>query len=219
MKSKLKFGLRDLLLFVIGLVPVIVAVIYYSKLPELMVSHFGLNGEANGYMKKEYSILLMGVISLGMPFFYKIIRYIDPKRLNYIKFEDTFELIRLFVSILLSGLFLLTIFYNLGHPIGIKFWVIPATGVFIIFIGNILGRIRFNYFFGIRTPWTLANEEVWRRTHRFGGPIFMIAGFLMLTSVLFEKPFWVILTALLILIVAPTGYSYVISRKINQKEV
>jgi uncharacterized membrane protein len=86
-------------------------------------------------------------------------------------------------------------------------------------IGNILGRIRFNYFFGIRTPWTLANEEVWRRTHRFGGPIFMIAGILMLSSMLFENPFWVILTALLTLIIAPIGYSYVISRKINQKEI
>jgi hypothetical protein len=82
-------------------------------------------------MKKEYLLLLMGVISLGMPFFYKIIRYIDPKRINYFKFEDTFELMRLFVCILLSGLFLLTIFYNLGYSIGIKFWGIPATGVFL----------------------------------------------------------------------------------------
>jgi uncharacterized membrane protein len=218
MKSKLKFGIRDVILLVIGLIPLIVAAFYYSKLPEQMASHFGINGEANGSMKKEYFLLLIGLVTIGIPMLFKITRHIDPKRLNYIKFEDSFELMRLFISILLSGLFLLTIFYNLGYTMGIRFWGIPATGVFFILIGNILGRIRFNYFFGIRTPWTLANEEVWRRTHRFGGPIFMIGGILMLTSVFFEKPFLVILTALLILIIVPIGYSYVISRKINQKE-
>jgi uncharacterized membrane protein len=216
MKSKSKFGQWDLLLLVIGLVPIIIAINYYSKLPEQMVSHFGLNGEANGYMKKEYFILLMCVLSIGMPLFLKFIRHIDPKRNNYMKFEDTFKLIRLSVSILISGLFIFSIFYNLGYTFSINHWGIPALGIFFIFLGNVLARIRFNYFVGIRTPWTLSNEEVWRRTHRFGGPIFMIAGFLMLSSLLFKNPFWIILSAFLILIVVPTGYSYVISRKVNQ---
>ncbi len=216
MISKLKLGRRDILLFLIGLVPLIIGFIYYSSLPEQVAIHFNLfNGEGNGFIMKELYLPLICFFTIGFPLLFKITRQIDPKRFNYIKFEDTFEMIRLLITVLLSVLFILTILYNIGFTITMERWGIPVLGVFLIFIGNITGRIRYNFFIGFRTPWTLANEDVWRRTHRFGGPIFIVSGILMLISLFFEKPLWIILFAFLVLIIIPTMYSYVISRKLR----
>lgn len=216
MKNNLRFGSRDVLLLLIGLVPLLVAVFNYGKLPDQVAIHFEFGGEANGFIKKEYSLLVIGLTTIGLPLLFKLTRNIDPKRASYYMFDGTFELMRLGVTILLSVLFLFTIFYNLGYDMGIKEWGFPAVGVFFILIGNVLSRIRFNYFIGIRTPWTLSNEEVWRRTHRFSGPVFMIAGLLMILSMAFRNSSGIILTAVLIIAILPTGYSYVISRKINK---
>jgi uncharacterized membrane protein len=40
-------------------------------------------------------------------------------------------------------------------------------------IGNVLGKLRSNFFVGIRTPWTLSSEHVWDQTHRWAGRLFV----------------------------------------------
>ena len=217
MKNKLNLGFKDVVLLLIGLVPIVVAAYYYKKLPGQIAIHFNLNGDGDNYLTKKYALSLLSIITLGFPILFKFTRSIDPKHANYLKFESTFEFMRFCITILLSYLFLLTILYNLGHFTGINNWGIPATGIFFILFGNALNRIRFNYFIGIRTPWTLSNEEVWRRTHRFSGPVFIIAGLLMMLSVAFKNPFWVILAAFITIVLIPTGYSYLISREINRQ--
>jgi uncharacterized membrane protein len=217
MKNKLHFGLRDVVLLLIGLIPLVVAAIYYAQLPEQLAIHFNWNGKADGFIRKGYGLLLMGIMTLLFPILVRFTRNIDPKRNNYFKFEGTFELMRLCVTLLLSGLFVFTIFYNLGYTSGIQDWGISAAGILLIILGNVLSRVRSNYFIGIRTPWTLSNEEVWKRTHRFSGPIYMIAGLLLLLSLAFENPAPIAITALVLLVLIPTGYSYLISRKINSK--
>lgn len=223
MKNKLKIGFNDVLLLLIGLVPIIIALLQYSNLPAQMATHFDLSGKVNGFMHKKVALSVMSIITLSFPILFKITRNIDPKRANYLKFESTFEFLRFCITILLSYLFLLTIYYNLGYYSGFRNWGIPVVGIFFILLGNVLTRIRFNYTLGIRTPWTLSNEEVWRRTHRFSGPVFMVAGLLMMFSIAFKNPFWVLLAAFIIIVLLPTGYSYLISRHIhrpsNPKEV
>jgi uncharacterized membrane protein len=218
MRNKFKFGLWDLLLLGIGLIPLIVAVIYYTKLPEQLAIHFQISdNKPNGYMAKSNALLVIGLITIGIPLLMKITRLIDPKRINYDKFGGTFELIRLCASLLVSGLMLVTIIYNLGYSIDLLFWVILGMGLFFIVLGNVMGRIRYNFFVGIRTPWTLASEEVWRRTHRLAGPLSMIAGIVMLVSLFFTASRWIFLFAIFIFAVVPTVYSYFISLKVTQK--
>ena len=85
-----------------------------------------------------------------------------------------------------------------------------------ILLGNVMGRFKHNYFVGIKTPWTLANEEVWRKTHRMAGPIWVIGGIanilLTVIGVTFNGIGFIIILA--VMIVVPIVYSYIIYKKI-----
>jgi uncharacterized membrane protein len=215
-KNKLNIGLRDVVLLLIGLIPILVAILHFSKLPTQLITHIEFSGGINRLLQKKVALTIMSIITLSFPIIFKTTLNSDPKRDNTLKFESIYELMRICIAILLSYLFLLTILFNLGYYNGFRNWGIPLVGIFFILFGNVLTRIRFNYFLGIRTPWTLSNEEIWRRTHRFSGPVFIAAGLLMMFSIAFKNPFWVILATFIIIVLIPTGYSYLISRKINR---
>jgi uncharacterized membrane protein len=215
-KNKLNIGLIDVVLLLIGLIPILVALLHYSKLPAQMITHIEINGEINRLFGKKVALSIMSIITLSFPIVFKATRNSDPKSDNSFKLENLFELMRVCIAILLSYLFLLTILFNLGYYNGFKNWGIPLVGVLFIVFGNLLNRFRFNYSFGIRTPWTLSSEEVWRRTHHFSGPVFIGAGLLLLFAIIFKNPFWIILASFIIIVLVPTGYSYLISREINR---
>lgn len=89
--------------------------------------------------------------------------------------------------------------------------LVPITiGILLIVLGNYMPRIKFNWFVGIKTPWTLSNEEVWKGTHRFAGYMFVIAGVLIVISAFLPAPFNVIavLTGVVLAAVFSIAYSY-----------
>jgi len=112
-------------------------------------------------------------------------------------------------------MFGLILAFNLGYRIHMQMAVLLMVGLIWMVIGNFLGQVRFNYFFGIRTPWTLADEEVWRRTHRLAAPLWVIAGGLMLISAFL--PGWmsvgVLVAAIILTAMIPAVYSLIVYRK------
>ena len=97
----------------------------------------------------------------------KITRYIDPKRKNYDKFETTFDMFRLIFTAFLSVMYISMIYINLGYSVNIQMIVLIGIGLLFMYLGKTMSRIHFNYTMGIRTPWTLASEDVWRRNASF----------------------------------------------------
>ena len=91
-----------------------------------------------------------------------------------------------------------------------------AFGLLFILIGNVMGRFKHNYFVGIRTPWTLANEEVWRKTHRVAAPIWVLGGIINILLAFTETNFkgiWFVAIVAVISIV-PIVYSYIVYQQI-----
>lgn len=83
-------------------------------------------------------------------------------------------------------------------------------------LGNYLPKVKHNYFMGIRNPWTLANENVWNKTHRFSGKIFMITGMLVVISVFASLPMMVVIVAMVVFLLVPTTIvSYLYHKKEN----
>jgi uncharacterized membrane protein len=82
-------------------------------------------------------------------------------------------------------------------------------------LGNYLGKVRKNYFVGIRTPRTLANDEVWARTHRLGARLFSLGGLLILVGALLGKGVYVLLPTVLALTLVTTAYSYIVYRRLQ----
>ena len=93
--------------------------------------------------------------------------------------------------------------------------IFAGMGVLFIVIGNLLGKVTRNFFVGIRTPWTLASEEVWYRTHRLAGKLFVAAGLFMVVASLAGLRLWPLFVSLGVAALVPVVYSYVIYRRIE----
>ncbi|WCK56613.1 SdpI family protein [Aneurinibacillus sp. Ricciae_BoGa-3] len=209
------WGKIDVLLILIALVPIAAFLLVYNQLPDSMAVHFGFDNKPNGFQSKPSALILFSLLGLGVPILLKYTRKIDPKQENYWKFKRAFEAIRLGVTVLLSCVFGLVLMFNLGYPLDIKFFTLMLVGLLFMIMGNYLVQIRYNFFFGIRTPWTLASEEVWRRTHRMAGPLYMAAGaFFILCGFVASTWFIYIFIAGIVLACAfPVCYSYLIYKK------
>jgi len=114
-------------------------------------------------------------------------------------------------------MFGVTVAASLGYPINIGRWVPAGVAVLFIVMGNIMSRVRHNYFVGFRYPWTLANEEVWKKTHQFGSKLMVIGGFIALFGVIFTQgtaSFVILMIGIFIPIIIITIYSYTIYKRI-----
>jgi uncharacterized membrane protein len=160
---------------------VIVAMFAFSfavvgHLPDQVATHWGLDGEPDGWMGPwgaAFSVPLITValwaLLLGLP-------RIDPRKENYLRFWPTYQLLVAGVVVFMAFVQMMIIAPALGWRIDVTRSVLVVTGGLFLLIGNYLPRIRSNWWMGIRTPWTLSNEQVWRETHRLGGRTMMAGG-------------------------------------------
>lgn len=187
----------------------------YSSLPENIPIHWGINGEPDNYAGKSFA-LLAAALPFALYILMKVVPKIDPKRESYEKHKKSYNITRIAVIIILIGAHWVSLLIALGHNINISLAVKFAVGVLFIIIGNYMTQIRHNYFFGIRSPWTLASEKVWKKTHRVGGFGFMINGILFLIITPLRGYFIIIpLIYALLFVVGIYVYSYFLYKKEN----
>lgn len=217
-KKQKRWGVWDLVLVVMGLIPGAAAILLYDQLPDPMASHFGVNGNVDGYQGKLSFLLLLGLLSAGLPILMKVTRFIDPKRDNYEKFNRAFEIIRFVTTAFFSIIFGFILIYNLGYQMNVQNFIMFMLGIMLIVMGNYVGQFRFNFLVGIRTPWTLTNEQVWRRTHRMAGPLWMITGVVSLICAYLpgDIAVWLFGLALAVAVLLPMIYSYLLYRRIGK---
>jgi uncharacterized membrane protein len=123
-------------------------------------------GEADGWGTKTFQAIFLPLMILGMYLLFKFLPRVDPKRKNYPNFATAYKVIQMAIIAFFVILFIATSFINLGYQISVSWLVTNIIGLMFIVIGNYFGKIRNNYFVGIKTPWTLANEEVWNKTQQ-----------------------------------------------------
>jgi len=156
--------------------------VMYSRLPAEIPSHWGANGEVNGYLSRLSGVLLLPVMLAAMALILPRLPAIDPRRANYEKFRPSYDLIVAAVMTLLAVLHVAMIGSAAGWPVSMERLTPVMVGILFVVMGNVLPRARPNWFFGIRTPWTLSNDRVWQRTHRIAGYLFVACGLLMVAS-------------------------------------
>ncbi len=188
----------------------------YPDLPEKMPSHWNAQGEVDAWSGKDFAVFFFPGITLAIYLLITFIPLIDPLRRNYPKFHLPYFWFRTVFVIFFVLLYFYTLWAALGTKLNINFFIIPALSVLFILIGIFLPQVRKNYFVGIKTPWTIHSEEVWDKTHRFGGKCFIAAGVFALISLLFPKYFLSIFIAVILLAAfIPVIYSYLAFRKIG----
>lgn len=145
------------------------SIIVYSRLPARVPTHWNIRGQVDGYGPRWISTFLLPAMLLVVWGLLRFLPRIDPRRANYAKMQGTYDLVVNLTLTLLAALHLVLLGAVAGAPISIARVVPALVGVSLVVIGNVLPRARPNWWFGIRTPWTLSNDRVWERTHRVGG--------------------------------------------------
>lgn len=200
----------------------VVTVIFIGAIfffPERVPVHWNSDWQIDEYGSR-YTLLILAFLPILAYYGMMLTKKIDPKKGNFQSREKTYDIVRnllSFMMILLSGFFYyLTVNPNVDGSIGISI----LLGCLLIGLGNYMPKVPANFFVGIKTPWTLSNDIVWAKTHRLGGYGFVLFGVLMIITGLFKVSHmsWVIVIGVVLTVVFPMIYSYVIYKKLEKNQ-
>lgn len=204
------------LMWAIALFPLIVTVFVFGRLPAEIPMHWNIYGEVNAWHPKFPWVFLMPVLGIVITVMATVLPKIDPKKENYARFKPQYFMIRLMLVVFFAVLHMVIISISLGATfIKVDTIVKFMIGMLFLVLGNLMPKFKQNYFVGIKTPWTLANEVVWAKSHRHGGFVWFVMGFVM--SVLAFLPGHrsaiVYFTLIIIGSIEPIIYSWIQFRK------
>ncbi|RJQ30082.1 SdpI family protein [Candidatus Parcubacteria bacterium] len=193
---------------------VLLGVYVYPILPETMVSHWGPYGEANGTMGKFWGTFLMPLIMAIVFLIMAIVPRFDPKKRNIEDVRGAYDALLILLTVFFFVLYSFILGTNLGLSLNPPQFFPFIFGALFFSLGFILERLKQNWTIGIRTPWTLSSETVWKKTHVLGGKIFKISGILACLGVIFSNvSFLFFLVPLLVGIIVIFIYSYLLYKK------
>lgn len=144
--------------------------------PARIPIHWDANGNPNGYGDPIFGLLLAPVLALGLYLLLRWLPMVDPGRANYATFAGPYATLRWAILLLMAVLQVQIVLAVRGIPIDAGILIPVAVGLLFIVLGNLMGKLRPNWFVGIRTPWTLSSKRSWVRTHAVGGRVFIVIG-------------------------------------------
>lgn len=213
----MKLRKSEIISLLIIMISFIIGISFYSLLPDKVASHWNARGEVDGYMSKFGGLFLMPVISLVLLLLFIIIPKIDPLKHNIEKFRKYFDGFIVLMMLFLFYLYILTILWNIGVRFNFVHLLVPIFSIFFYYCGILIQKAQRNWFIGIRTPWTLSNEQVWNKTHKIGGILFKIAGIISLIGILLpEYALFFVICPLIIASLFPVIYSYFAYQKLTK---
>jgi len=205
----------DIISLVFIAAALIVVAVLYPSLPEQIPTHWNAQGQVDGYMKKAVGAIIMPAMAVFTYVIMKLIPVISPKGFRTDKFSDVMGVLQVTLVGFMSIIAILVLLETRGLNVRINEMITAGVGLLFVIIGNYLGKVRKNFFIGIRTPWTLASDEVWNRTHRIGGRLFMLSGVIIWIGAFSGVPLiWTVGVAVGLLLI-PVVYSYFLYRRIE----
>ena len=195
---------------IVILLPMLVGVILWDKLPEQIPTHWNVDGEVDGWSSKAFAVFGLSGILLAAQWLCTLGTAADPKKDRH---PDKILHLVLWIIPVLSVI-LHTATYAVAFGYGVRMEVIMPVlmGLVFVIIGNYLPKCQQNYTIGIKIPWTLNNEENWNKTHRFAGRLWTVCGLVILLTGFFGG-FWIFFGIVLLMVLAPFVYSYILHRK------
>ena len=186
-----------------------IGIYLYPQMPATMASHWNSEGVADGYMSRFWVLFLMPLMTGGLFLLMLAVPKIDPLKRNVEKFRKYYDrFIVIFVSFMFY-IYVLTILWSLSYRFNMGALICPAIGALFFYVGVLVKNAKRNWFIGIRTPWTLSSDRVWRNTHRIGGRMFKAAGVTaMLGAFLGKYAIYTIVVPVIFVAVYTITYSY-----------
>jgi hypothetical protein len=197
--------------------PLVYLLMVWNQLPEIVPTHFGISGKPDAYGSK-WTLSILSAVSIGMYFLLRYVPQLDP-RLNQAKLSEHYPKLVLLILTFLGAIHVLIIRSAITQVAGEVFNNIVFVGLFLLFagVGNYLNNIKSNYFVGIRTPWTLESETVWRKTHQMGAKLYFAIGIIGALGVVWLPTSWKIVWTMG-LIFSSTAWILIYSYQAYKKE-
>ncbi len=190
--------------------------VLYPHLPDSIPTHWGFEGEPNQWSPKTWGAWIIPLMSLAFLVLMPLLAKIDPKKANYELFKKPWSFIQSILIVFMAYMYAVTMYVTFypEHNALVGRAMVFGIGILFVLLGNVMGKVRQNYFVGLKTPWTLNDPEVWQKSQRFGGWMFVLAGLaFMIEGVIWLAVLPIFFSALIAMVVFPIVYSYLISRK------
>lgn len=198
---------------IVILLPILIGLILWNKLPDQVPTHWNSAGEVDGWSSKVFAVFGLPIVLFAVHWMCILVTSVDPKKQNI---EGKVLWIVFWICPIIS---LLVGMLSYGAALGVEFKVdkimLAIMGIMFIVIGNYLPKCKQSYTVGIKLPWTLNDEENWNRTHRMGGKLWVISGIILLLSMLLPTSAMaiVVLAVIGVSVLVPSVYSYLLFRE------
>lgn len=209
---------KEIPFITIALLPFAYLAYIWNRLPEKVPMHWNASGEIDDYGNKS-ELLFMLLLVVGLPYLiFLVIPHIDPKQ-KLQNMGNKLNNLRLILSLFMSALAIF-ILYSVQQETSNPGFILAIVGLLFAFLGNYFKTIKPNYFIGIRTPWTLESEEVWKKTHLLGGKMWFAGGLVMALTFVLPEPLniYTFLGITAVITVIPIVYSYLEFKKIKNQQ-
>ena len=192
------------------LIPIVIGLILWDKLPDQVPMHWNAQGEVDGYGTKFQAVFLIPLVLVAFQWICVLGTSFDPKKQNI---NDKMVTLVLWIIPIISLLCNSMVFATaLGHKVNVEIIMPLFMGALFVVIGNYMPKCKQSYTVGIKLPWTLDNEENWNKTHRLAGFLWVIGGVIIMATA-FLGAFWLFFIVLIPMVVIPFVYSYLLYKK------
>ena len=208
---------KEIPFIAVALLPFVYLAYIWNELPEKVPMHWNASGEIDRWGDKSELFMMLFMLTGITYFVFLIIPYIDPKQ-KLQNMGNKLNNLRLILALFMSAL-AIYILYSVQQKTSNPVLIFPLVGLLFAFLGNYFKTIKPNYFIGIRTPWTLENEEVWKKTHLMGGKLWFVGGLLMAMTFVLpnDVQFYTFMGITAVISIVPIVYSYLEFKKIKNQ--
>jgi uncharacterized membrane protein len=191
--------------------------VIYPSLPAQVPIHWNVHGQVDSVGPKSWAAFMMPIGMVIMLGVFAVLPWLSPKHFEIDAFRATYD----FIVVLIIGLFgyihALTLLGSMSRALDFPRAMMGGMFLFFMLLGNVLGKVRRNFYVGVRVPWTLASDRVWNDTHRLAAWLFMGSGLIGFLMVLLRVPVLWSLAPLSVAAIVPIVYSFVLSKQLERR--
>lgn len=203
MTTTKNFLKSDSLILVLLLIPILYLFWMWPNLPDRVPLHWNFRGEVDRYGSKQSLIWIVVGLNLFIYLLMLLLPKIAARKQQLEAMGNKYNRLRLVLQLFMASISVVIVLmaeetnnWNRDFLLG---------GCFILFMvlfGNYVGSIRPNYFLGVRTPWTLQSDKVWRKTHHLTGRLLMAGALLGVILLLALPQSWGVMSVAIIMTAA-----------------
>jgi uncharacterized membrane protein len=156
------------------------------------------------------AMVLMLILTLILP-------WLSPLKFKIEPFRPTYDYIMAVVVAMFAWLQVVILLGYMQAIDDIGKWIISGCLVALAAMGNVLGKVQRNFYVGVRTPWTLASDTVWIRTHRLAAWLFVAGGIVGLVLVLLGVHPLIAMSVFVVAAITPVFYSLWLYKRLEKQ--